>query len=127
MLQLYDTLVVDKYLGRPMPSAFSDSDYANLKHLAIWYQLFRSNFDFARALNTNVIRRVLEDFDDRIMNLKTKSLKWTFLSAHDTNIFCLLNYLNISSASCQEELYRKNKTTALNCEPGPDYAASIIF
>jgi len=31
---LYDTLTVDKYLGRPMPANnFTDEDYLNMKHL----------------------------------------------------------------------------------------------
>ena len=97
---LHDAIVVDKYLGRPMPPSFSDSDYLNLKHLTIWYDLFRLNFDLAKAFNTNVIKRIIEDFDDRINNLNSKPLKWTALSGHDTNINCLLNSLNISSASC---------------------------
>ncbi len=27
MTKLYDTLLVDKYLGRPMPPSFTDGDY----------------------------------------------------------------------------------------------------
>ena len=56
---LHDAVVVDKYLGKPMPENFSDSDYANLKHIATWYDIFRLNFDLAKAYNTNVIKRVL--------------------------------------------------------------------
>lgn len=65
------------------------------------------------------MKRILEDFDDRIENLEKKSLKWTFLSAHDTNIYALNGDLNISSSDCIEQLYRKGKTDALNCYPGP--------
>ena len=81
----------------------------------MWYDIFLVNFDLARAYDTYVIRRILEDFDDRIKNVNSKSLKWTALSGHDSNINALLNYMNISSSDCMEELYRKNKTTALNC------------
>ena len=124
---LYDSVEVDRYLGKPLPAQFTDADYNNLKHLAVWHDLFKFNFNIARAYNTYPIKRILQDFDGRISNLKTKPLKWTILSAHDYHINCFLNYLNISSASCIEELYRKKNTSALNCEPGPEYAANLIF
>ena len=97
---LHDSIVVDKFLGKPLHPDFTDEDYRNIQHITFWYGLFRLNFDLAKAFNTNIIKRIIEDFDDRINNLNSKSLKWTALSAHDTNINCLLNSLNISSASC---------------------------
>ena len=83
-----------------MPANFTNDDHLNLRHIAHWYHLFRMNFNLAKAFDTNIIKRILEDFDDRINNLNSKPLKWTSLSAHDTNIIPLLNDLNISSASC---------------------------
>jgi hypothetical protein len=100
MVGLYDTLLVDKYLGRPLPATFTDADYNNLKHLTYWYSYLRLSYNLSKAFNTNVIKRILEDFDDRINNLHSKPLKWTFLSAHDTNMFTLTGDLNISSADC---------------------------
>lgn len=97
---LHDALVVDKYLGKPMPPDFTEDDYLNLKHLATWYGLFEMKFDLLKAYNTGPIKRIIEDFDDRINNINTKTLRWTALSAHDTNINALMNSLNISSDSC---------------------------
>ena len=57
-------------------------------------------FDLLKAYNTGPIKRIIEDCDDRINNIKTKKLRWTALSAHDTNINALMNSLNISSDSC---------------------------
>jgi len=68
MIGLYDTLAVDDSLGRPMPSGFTREDYLNLQHLTSWYSLFRNTFNLSRALNTNVLRRVITDFDNRINN-----------------------------------------------------------
>lgn len=98
-----------------------------MQHLTNWYSLFRNTYNLSKALNTNVLKRIIKDFDERINSPDQKKLKWTFLSAHDTNIFAMANDLNISSANCIEELYRKGKTDALNCELGPEYAASLIF
>ena len=50
---LYDALVVSEYLGRPKPVNLSDSDYSNLKHIENWYDIFRLNYDLAKAYNTN--------------------------------------------------------------------------
>lgn len=54
-------------------------------------------------------------------------LKWSFLSAHDTDILPAQTALNFSSFSCIEDLYRKGKTDALNCQTDVGFASSIIF
>jgi hypothetical protein len=46
------------------------------------------------------LKRILEDFDGRINNITGQILKWTFLSAHDTDISGMLLDLNVSSAQC---------------------------
>jgi len=98
---IYDTLTVDKYLGRPMPKYnFTEDDYLNLRHLHYWFNNFKISYNLSRALNTNKFNRIIGDFDDRISLLKNKPLKWTFLSAHDTDISAALLDLNISSSQC---------------------------
>jgi hypothetical protein len=124
--QIFGNLHVDKYLGRPMPPNFTDSDYNNMEHLHLWFAFFKNNFDLAKAYTTNILKRVVADFDERIKN-HNKTNKWTFISGHDTDISPMLLNLNISNAQCIEDLYRKGKTTALNCEPGQDFAANIMF
>lgn len=97
---LYDTLTVDKYLGRPLPADLTDDDYLNMRHLHYWLNYFKINFNLSKAINTGKLTRVLQDFDGRIANLTTQVLKWTFLSAHDTDISGMLLDLNVSSAQC---------------------------
>jgi hypothetical protein len=99
---LYDTLTVDKYLGRPLPNNFTEQDYTNLRHLHYWFNFFKINYNLSRALNTGKFNRILADFDDRIARPTTKPLKWTLLSAHDTDLSAALLDLNISSAQCIE-------------------------
>lgn len=114
---LYDTLTVDRYLGRPFPKELTEDDYLNMRHLHYWLNYFKINFNLSKAINTGKLKRVLADFDGRIANAN-QELKWTFLSAHDTDISGMLLDLNVSSAQCVEELYRKGRTDALNCDPG---------
>lgn len=59
MLNLYDTLLVDKYLGRPMPDTFTDEDYENIQHLTYWYSHFTLSFNLSKAFNTLIMKRVL--------------------------------------------------------------------
>ena len=54
-------------------------------------------------------------------------MKWTFLSAHDTDSVPMLNGLNFSLSVCIEERYRKGKTDALNCDSDYEFATSLIF
>ena len=54
-------------------------------------------------------------------------LKWSFLSCHDIDITAMLQDLNIADQNCIQELYRKGKTAALNCDPNQEYATNIIF
>lgn len=123
---LYDTLTVDRYLARPWPADLTQEDYLNMRHLHYWFNYFKISGDLSKAVNTGKLNRVLADFDGRIGNPK-QELKWTFLSAHDTDISGMLLDLNISSAQCVEELYRNGKTDALNCDPGQEYVSNIIF
>jgi hypothetical protein len=113
---LYDTLTVDKYLGRAMPtSGFDESDFLNLRHLHNWFNSFKISFNLSKMINTYKFNKIISDFDARIRNPNNYSLKWTFLSAHDTDISAAQLDLNISSSQCIEDLYRKGNTTALNC------------
>ena len=94
---LHDAIAVDKCLGNPMPAEFTEDDFINIRHISTWYDIFKINFDVARAYNTYSLKRIFEDFDDRIKNLNSKPLKWTAFSGHDTHINAFLNYMNISS------------------------------
>ena len=49
------------------------------------------------------------------------------MSAHDSDVVPMLVGLNFSSTACIEEVYRKGKTQALNCDSSVSYAASVIF
>ena len=113
-------------MGRPFPKEFSEEDFKNMAHLHFWLSFFRIKFNLAKAYNTGKTRKMITDFDDRIVN-NNKTSKWTFLSTHDTDTTALMNALNITSSECIEELYRKGSTEALNCYPNTDYAMSLIF
>ena len=51
----------------------------------------------------------------------------TVISCHDTDIAALYTDLNISSSQCVEELYRKGKTDALNCQTDVGFASNLVI
>lgn len=99
---LYDTLTVDDYLGRPFPKDnFTREDYGNIVHLNYWYTNLLISHNVSRVMNAEKFRRVIRDFDGRISD-PAQGLKWTFLSGHDSDLTAMLSDLNISSALCIE-------------------------
>ncbi len=51
----------------------------------------------------------------------------TVISCHDTDISALYTGLNISSSQCIEDLYRKNKTDALNCQTDVGFSSNLLI
>jgi hypothetical protein len=124
---LFDTINVDRYLGKSLPSGFTKDDLSNLEHLFNWYTRFTRSFNLSKALNSRKLSKTLEIFDNRVKSPSGVSLKWTTLSVDSLDIAALQNDLNISSAQCIEEVYRKGSTQALNCQQGQIFASSLIF
>jgi hypothetical protein len=114
MSDLYDTITVDRFLNRPLPTQLTESDYLNLRHLQYFTYLLKFTRNLSKAITTLKLKHILQRFDGRIAN-SSNLLKWSFMSGHDTEMYPMLNLLNISSSTCIEELFRFNKTNALNC------------
>ena len=65
-------------------------------------------------------------FNKKVKNESMDS-KWTTISTFEGDLISVMNNLNISSASCIEEMYRKGSTEALNCEGSTPFASNILF
>ncbi len=114
-VDLFDTLYVDRYLGKPLPSTLTEADFSNLKHLNSWYYTFIMSNNLSRLVNTYKLSKIINEFENRIQSLRNYATKMTVISCHDTDISALYTGFNISSSQCIEDLYRKSKTDALNC------------
>lgn len=65
---------------------------------------------------------------DHKLSNPSSNKKWTLLSGHDTNVLPILIFLNITNSSCLEDKWKnRNLQKYVNCEDGPDYAASLLF
>lgn len=56
---LFDTLIVDKFMGRPLPEGFSSSDLDNLQHLHNWLNNVQFSGNLSKLLNTGKFSKVL--------------------------------------------------------------------
>lgn len=96
--QLSTNLIIDRYLGKPFPTVFTEEDYQNIQHLHSWYNYFIYRGDLAKAKIFWKASKIISDFDSRIQNVNAKIPKFIFLSGHDTDIFPFNNILNFSSS-----------------------------
>lgn len=91
----------DQYLGRKIPSGFTADDQKNLKHIDSWYKQLVLSKNLSKAMNKGRLTKILSVFDSRISN-PNQSLKWTFLSGHDSDMCAMYTDLNFSSSKCIE-------------------------
>lgn len=91
----------DQYLGKKLPPNFTVEDQKNLKHIDSWYKQLLICKNLSKALTKNRFIKILNVFDSRIAN-PNMSLKWTFLSGHDTDLLGTYSELNFSSSQCVE-------------------------
>ncbi len=126
LASLYDTVRVDRYLGRPLPAELTQADLSNMEHLYDWYNHLVYTSDLAKAYNTFKFNTVINRFDYKTGNVSGEG-KWTTLSVDEVDIVTAQTSLNISSALCIEELYRRGETSALNCEGSSTFASSLLF
>lgn len=122
--RLYDTLLCDYYLGRPIPLSASDMD--SLRHLHEYLYMVIHSGTYSRIISTPFLQKVVSDLDQRLNS--TSPRRATIFIGHDTNISPVLNFLNFSSFHCIELLWQKKPVDAfLNCERGAGFASNILF
>lgn len=80
----------------------------------------------SKVLGQYFFEKLFTDTEAALVKNQTRR-KWTMLSGHDTNVAPLLSFLNISSADCIEDKWQNSTKQYLNCEPGPDFAANLVF
>jgi hypothetical protein len=65
-VDLFDTLHVDHYLGKPLPSSITQSDYDNLQHLNSWYYTFIMSKNLSHLVNTYKLKKVINECENRV-------------------------------------------------------------
>jgi hypothetical protein len=59
VIDVFDTLHVDRYLGRSLPANISEDDYKNLDHLNSWYYTFTLSRNLSHLINTYKLKKVI--------------------------------------------------------------------
>ena len=123
---IYDTLIADYFLGRPFPEGFAYDDLMNLRHLTHYLELLGESDEQAAAVCTPLFQKMIANFDRKLKH-PNDTVKWSMFSAHDSNVGPALTFLNFSTAICIEDKWKnRDLSKYLNCEDGPDFAASLL-
>ena len=102
MSSLFDTLLVDKFMGRPLPDGMTQDDFDNLQHIHNWNNNVKFSGILSKTINSHRYSKIIAEFDNRVKNLTSYPLKWTFFSAHDTDVLPTQIDMNFSSFQCIE-------------------------
>jgi len=98
----------------------------NIEHLYYWHHHFIKIFNLSKAFSTFTFNQVMSHFDEKVKTPSSKN-KWVTISTFEGDLISVMNNLNISSANCIEEQYRKGSTSALNCEGSTPFSSNILF
>lgn len=60
-VELFDTMYVDKYLGKNLPQTLTEEDFENLKHLNSWYYTFIMSGQLSHLVNTYKLKKVINE------------------------------------------------------------------
>jgi hypothetical protein len=56
---LFDTLIVDKFMGRGLPNGYTDNDLMNLQHLHNWVNNVKFMGTVSRVINSRKYTKIL--------------------------------------------------------------------
>ena len=95
LFDLYDVVISDKYLGRPMPDNFSDYDFDQLKFVQDYYFTLTYGGDPAKIYSTSVMKGILANMNAAKDPANKK--KFSVYSTHGASVMALLNFFNLTS------------------------------
>jgi hypothetical protein len=98
-LELADVIISDKYLGRVLPSQFTDDDYKQIYYIRAWMYANIEAGNVSRVLNGPIIKAILANMQ-RVIDGSQPVKKYSSYCVHDLNIAPLLTYLGMTSPAC---------------------------
>jgi hypothetical protein len=122
---LYDTLACDNYLGRPMPSQFTDKDYQTLMFLHRYLFSLVYEDEPSRIFNAPYVHALLSNMELAIQG-KLGVKKLSIYSGHDINVVPLMVFFNLTSAECLKRQWM-NQTVVGNCAVPIPFASNLFF
>ena len=63
---LFDTLIVDKFMGRPLPTGYTQDDLDNLNHIFNWFNNVKYSGNVSKVINSRKFEKIISEFDKRI-------------------------------------------------------------
>ena len=126
LAELFDVVTCDYYLGRAMPSNFTQYDYAQLKFIQNYLFSLTYGGKLQNIFSTPMMEGILGNMDNIVKHGKDEVKKYSLYSGHDTNVMPLLNFLNLTNPTCLNKKW-KNETVIGNCAEAPPFAANLIL
>lgn len=126
LADLFDVIICDLNLGRPMPASFSDSDLQQLRYIQNYLFVFLYEGFLAPIYSTDVVEGILKNMDNVIKNGDKEVKRYSIYSGHDTNVVPLILFFNLTSHECISKKW-KNETVNGNCADSPPFASNLIF
>lgn len=56
---LFDTLIVDKFMGKPLPNGYSQADLDNLNHIFNWFNNVKYSGNVSKVISSRKYAKIL--------------------------------------------------------------------
>ena len=126
LTELFDVVICDYHLGRPMPESFTTYDFEQLKYIQQYLFTLTYGGNVAPIFSTPIVSGILNNMKNRVKKGDQQVMKYSIYSGHDTNVMPILNFFNLTSTECLTKKW-KNETVTGNCALPPPFAANLIF
>ena len=106
LAELFDVVICDLYLGRPMPANFTQYDFEQLKFIQNYLFSLTYGGKLTSIFSTPMLQGILGNMDNIVKKGKEEVMKYSLYSGHDTNVMPLLNYLNLTNPNCMNRKWK---------------------
>ena len=109
-----------------------DTAYKLIWNRAAVYFSDYANEDIIRAYTNGIATSIIENFDEKIKNLKntvpdSQSFKFLGFSTHESSMIPMLIKWKMTSVDCAIKMYKKEDLKGEQCEDIPPFASNILF
>ena len=106
LAELFDVVICDLNLGRPMAAEFTDYDFKQLRYIENYLFSLTYGGPFAPIFATSIISAILSNMQNTIKKGKDEVKKMSIYSGHDSNLVPILNFLNLTNPECITNKWR---------------------
>lgn len=95
-----------------LPKDYNSTDNTNLQFIYNYYNSLLFDGSFAKVISTPLLRTIRSKLENTI---KGKTLKFSLMVGHRSNLLPLAILLNLTDAECIRQKWKRETVTSLNC------------